>query len=51
MNAPRDALTGMWQLDRLDEPALTAVARDCLALLDLGFALPITFAAHHRSPG
>jgi membrane protein len=45
MNALRDALTGMWQHDRVDEPVLTTVAKDCLALLGLGVALLVTFAA------
>jgi membrane protein len=45
MNALRDALTGMWQLKRLDEPVITTVIKDCVALFGLGAALLVTFAA------
>jgi membrane protein len=45
MNTLRDALTGMWRLGRLDEPVITTIARDCLALLGLGLALLVTFTA------
>jgi len=45
MNALRDALTGMWQLRRPAAPVVRAVVKDCGALLGLGLAVLLTFAA------
>jgi membrane protein len=45
MNALRDALTGMWQLARLDQPLLDTVLADLLSLFGLGLALLVTFGA------
>ena len=44
MNALRDALTGMWRLQRADERVVTTVAKDLLALAGLGLALLVMFS-------
>jgi membrane protein len=44
MNALRDALTGMWRLDRPGETLFATVTKDFLALIGLGLALLVIFA-------
>jgi len=44
MNALRDALTGMWDQRRPDQPLLRTIVKDLLALASLAVALLISFA-------